>query len=332
MQDQFIKHLKAKSQDNTSFVDEIANILDIGYDAAYRRVTLKTSLSLEEGVMLARHYKVSLNKLFEVGNQNTIVTELSPQPKDVEALEQFFRISLQNVKAASQVKGAEIIYSCKDIPLFHTLNDSTLTRYKMYVWLKDINIEMSQNKITFDDWMKTIPESLLQTAHDLSDSYKSISITEIWNETTLTGSLQQVLYYFEAGLVSIEMALKVCEDMADIVNKIEQQTISQSLTGKKQEQFYHLYRCDLHTLQNTIFVNTKFGKVFFSPFTVLTYFKVEDTSTCELMHDFLQKMMHNSKLLATAGERDRTLFFNKIHQKINIAKARIKMDDKMEFL
>jgi len=53
MQEQFIKYLKEKSQNNISFVDEIASVLDIGYDAAYRRINLKTSLTLEESVKLA---------------------------------------------------------------------------------------------------------------------------------------------------------------------------------------------------------------------------------------------------------------------------------------
>ena len=81
MQEKFINYLKTKTQDNTSFVDEIASVLDIGYDAAYRRINLKTSLSLEESVKLAQHYKISLNKLFEVGNPNTIITELPPTAK-----------------------------------------------------------------------------------------------------------------------------------------------------------------------------------------------------------------------------------------------------------
>ena len=246
MQSQFIKYLMAKTNDNASFADEIATVLDIGYDAAYRRINNKTSLTLEEAVKLARHYKISLNKLFEVGNTNTITAELPPQPKDEAGLEQFLKVSLQNVQAASKVKGAEIIYSAKDIPLFHTLNDSTLTRYKMYVWLKDVNTKMAQSKITFDDWMKTIPDSLLQTAHDLSNSYKYISITEIWNETTLTGTLQQVLYYFETGLVSSHMALKVCQDISDVVNNVEQQTIQQSLIGAQSNIYFHLYH--LHDL------------------------------------------------------------------------------------
>jgi hypothetical protein len=51
-----------------------------------------------------------------------------------------------------------------------------------------------------------------------------------------------------------------------------------------------------------------------------------------MMHEFLQKQMSNSKLLATSGERDRTIFFKTIHQKISIAKQRIDIDDKMTFL
>ena len=97
MQETFIKYLKAKSKDNTSFVDEIASVLDIGYDAAYRRINLKTSLSLEESVILARHYKISLNKLFEVGNQNSIVIDLSPIINNEQGLEEWLTISFHNL-------------------------------------------------------------------------------------------------------------------------------------------------------------------------------------------------------------------------------------------
>ena len=73
MQEKFIQYLKEKAQDNTSFAEEIASVLDIGYDAVYRRINLKTSLSLEESVKLAKHYRISLNKLFEVGSQTSKV-------------------------------------------------------------------------------------------------------------------------------------------------------------------------------------------------------------------------------------------------------------------
>jgi hypothetical protein len=332
MQEQFIRCLKEKAQDNTSFVDEIATVLDIGYDAAYRRINLKTNLTLDEGVKLAKHYKISLNNLFEVGNQNTILAEISPRPNNEQGLELWFKQSLQNIIPLTKLKSAEIIWSGKDISLFRSLTDSYLTRYKMYVWLKDLNVEMTKNKISFDDWMQTMPDSLMQSAIDLGNIYKHINITELWNDITVNGSLQQILYYFEAGLVSKGVALRICDDIHEVVNNIEKETIQQSINELDNEKFFHLYKHDLHTLTNTVMIVTPFQKVFFTPFTVLSYFKIEHKDTCNTMYEFLQRQMSNAKLLATSGERDRTIFFKTIHQKISIVKERINMDDKMTFL
>jgi hypothetical protein len=306
--------------------------LDVGYDAAYRRINLKTSLSLEETVKLARHYKVSLNKLFEVGDTDSILTEISQKPNNEQALELWFKQTLNNAIPLTKIKNAEMIWSGKDISLFRSLNDSHLTRYKMYVWLKDLNVDMAKSKISFDDWMTTIPDSLIESAIELGNIYKHINITELWNDNTINGTLQQVLYYFEAGLVSKDITLRICDDLHEIVNHIEKETIQQTINDLENEKFFRLYKHDLHTLTNTVMLITPFQKAFFTPFTVLSYFKIEHKETCDMMHEFLQKQMSNSKLLATSGERDRTIFFKTIHQKISIAKERIDIDDKMTFL
>lgn len=327
MQEQFIRYLKEKTQNHTSFVEEIATILDIGYDAAYRRINLKTSLSLEESVKLAKHYKISLNNLFEVGSQNSILTELSPPIHNKEGLELYFKQSLNNVLPLTQLKSASIIYSAKDIPLFHTLKDSFLSRYKIYVWLKDVDTNMTKSKVTFDDFIKTIPDSLLENAYKLGEVYKDINITEIWNNTTINGTLQQVLYYFEAGALSKKLALLICTDIEDVIRHVEKQAIQQSIIGSKNKAIYNLYINDIHTMSNTIMVKTPYKKVFFTPFTVISYFKIEHQPTCELMHDFFEKQMSISKLLVNAGEKDRSLFFNRMHQKINRLRERIIIDN-----
>jgi len=331
MQEKFIEYLKAKSQNNTSFADEIATVLDIGYDAAYRRINNKTSLTLEEAVKLAKHFKISLNKLFEVGNQSAIIAELSPRLKNLNGIEDWFKQSLNNVTPLTKLKSASIIYSAKDIPIFHTLKDSLLSRYKIYVWLKDVDRDMARNKIPFDDFVTTIPESLLEPAFKLGEVYKDINIIELWNDYTIIGTLQQVLYYFESRLLSIEKALIICDDIEEIINHIEEQTITQSLIGSKNLSSFKLYKTDLHTLNNTIMVNTPYQKVFFQPFTVLTYFKINHQPTCELMYKFFEKQMSNSKLLVNAGEKDRNLFFNKMRQKIERLRMQIKIDEPFAF-
>jgi len=332
MQGEFLNFIRQKSNNTYSFVDEIAEILDISYDAAYRRINGKTSLTFEEGIILAKHFKISLNKMFEVGNTNTILTEISQNPKNEKELELWFKQALNNVSPLAKLKNAEIIWSGKDIPIFRSLTYSYLARYKMYVWLKDLNVEMAKSKISFDDWIQTIPDSLLESAIDLGNIYKNINISELWNEYTLNNSLQQLLYYFDASMISKDIALKICEDLHKMVNNLEKETINQSIKDNINEKHFRLFFNPSLNLTNTIMILTPFQKIFFTQLGVLSYYKIEHKETCDVIYEFFQKQMSNSKLLSSSGERDRTIFFRTIHKKISIAKERIEMDDKMAFL
>lgn len=331
MQKQFIQYLKDKMTNNNSFPDEIASVLDIGYDAAYRRINLKTNLTLEESVKLARHFKISLNKLFEVGSQNMILAERSPQIIDLNHLEEYFIKSIENLTPLTKLKSASILYSAKDIPLFYTLKDSYITRYKLYVWLKIANQEMTKNKISFDDFINIIPSSLLEKAVELGNTYNFISITEFWNDNTINGTIQQIIYFYESQLLSKDLALKICDDLEKIIHHVEKQTIQQSIINSKNNASYKLYKSDLLTMSNTLMVKTSFKKIFFVPFTVLEYLKIEHQETCDIMEDFFNKQMINSKLLVHSGEKDRTLFFNRMLQKINKLRERITIDDTFGF-
>lgn len=331
MQRKFITYLKKKSAKTTSFVDEIATVLDIGYDAAYRRINLKTNLTLEEGIKLAKHYNISLNKLFEVGSKNTILIEKSPVITNESHLEDYFARSIENLSPLTKLKSASILYSAKDIPLFYTLKDSYITRYKIYVWLKFTNKEMTKNKVSFDDFIETIPNSLLNKAFELGQTYNYINITEFWNDNTINGTLEQIIYFFESQLLSKVLALKICDDLEDIVNHVEKQTIQQSIINSENKASYNLYKSDLLTMSNIIMVKTNYKKAFFIPYTVLEYLKVEHQETCNTMDDFFSRQMSNSKLLVHSGEKDRVLFFNRMIQKINKLRGRINLEESLGF-
>lgn len=49
---------------NISLNDEIAKVLDISYDAAHRRISLKSKFSIEETILLCKHYALSMDTLF----------------------------------------------------------------------------------------------------------------------------------------------------------------------------------------------------------------------------------------------------------------------------
>lgn len=323
MQKKFIAYLKEKSLNTSSFIDEIASVLDIGYDAAYRRINLKTNLTLEESVKLAKHYNISLNNLYEVGSQSTILAEKSEVIINELQLESYFTKSITNLTPLTKIKSASILYSAKDIPLFYTLKDSLITRYKIYVWLKLTDREMTKNKISFDQFINTISNSLLEKAFELGATYNFIHITEFWNDNTINGTLQQIIYFYESQLLSRQLALKICDDLEEIIHHVEKQTIQQSILNSTNNASYNLYKSDLLTMSNIVLIKTPYKKTFFVPYTVLEYLKIEHQETCDVLDDFFNRQMTNSKLLLHSGEKDRTLFFNKMHQKITRLRGRI---------
>jgi hypothetical protein len=84
-------------------------------------------------------------------------------------------------------------------------------------------------------------------------------------------------------------------------------------------------------MSNTIMVVTPYQKVFFTPFTVISYLKIDHQPTCELMFEFFEKQMSSSKLLVNAGEKDRSLFFKRMHQKIEKLRDIIETSKSFDF-
>ena len=180
--------------------------------------------------------------------------------------------------------------------------------------------------------IETIPITLLKKAYELGTTYNYINITEFWNDNTINGTIQQIIYFYESQLLSKKLALKICNDLEEIINHVELQTINQNIINSKNNASYNLYKSDLLTMSNIIMVKTSFKKTFFIPYTVLEYLKVEHRETCDTMEEFFERQMINSKLLVHSGERDRNLFFNRMLQKINILREKINIEKKSSFL
>ena len=57
-----------------SFVDEIAEILNISNDSAYRRIRAEKAISFDEIRTLCSHFKISLDQLFALKSNSIIFT------------------------------------------------------------------------------------------------------------------------------------------------------------------------------------------------------------------------------------------------------------------
>ena len=313
--DKIQEDLQAKSLN-----EEIAKVLDISYDAAHRRTSLKSKISLDEAVLLANYFDLSLDSLTGEAYSSYVSMEKTPELNNEENLERYFQSSYESLSTIVNNIGFQILYSAKDIPLFHLLKPGELSRFKIYVWLKLLDKNF-RNK-SFSEFYPKL--STIQSASKLADIYNHISVSEIWDVTTVNSTLKQIHFYYKANQVTYEEAMELCICLKELLDEISTKVVS-----KKQE--FNLYYNELLLMNNNVLVFNESKQMLFVPNAMLSYFKITDRETCLEAKKYFDKQIKHSKLLNTSGEKEQNQFYNKVMQKIDALAQLIKAENVLDF-
>lgn len=305
--------------------------LCLSRDSGYRRLRNETSLTLDEAVKLSNRYGISLNEISGQSETSSIFTRL-PAIQSYEDYLAHNHSSLQMLKKIKEFKGHRMIYSAKDIPIFYQFAFPRLAAFKMYVWMKSVyDIQhINGENYTVDD----LPSELLDLAKEQWKVFSQINTLEIWNDTTVISLINQIYYYFEAGLISgREYALKVCEDFEDMMKTI----YKQSLTGEKvhanNPEVKSGALCDLYYHETLIMNNHILAELdedralYFIPLSGVNYIHTGDRSLIENARNYLQSQTKKSALISDVSEKERNRFFLKIKNKIDHLKQRIETSE-----
>lgn len=302
-QELLLKTIRIHLSKETSLIDEIASVLDISYDASHRRVSQKSKFSIEETVLLCNHYGISMDAIF--GKKTNVFFNKTKEVQSLDDLILYFKDSVENLKEFKK-SNATMYYSAKDIPLFYTIGGTLLSKFKLYVWL---NLLIGKENIAaFEHFHLT--QKLQEHTSELQTIYNELSIHEIWNDTTINSTIQQIFYFFESGLLTLENALFLYEDVKNILKQLEEKC-------SKNEPNYHLYFNELLILNNNVLISNSEKSKLFLPYTMLGYFITNDKETTKNASNYFIHQLKNSKSLNLSGTRDRKLFFNKAHQKVD---------------
>ena len=299
-QERLLKEIRKKIG-NKSLNDEIANILNNSYDAAHRRTSLKAKFSFEEALELAKYYQISLNQFITSDHQ--IVVQKTSAVTETEDLQSFFQNNLSVFENLPLSDGMTIYYSAKDIPFFYTLSDTLLSRFKIYVWMNLLNA-----KQVFIPFLQFSPPYFETDTKELRKKYEAQNVVELWNDMTVSSILQQILFYYDTGLLQKNEAKIILEELKELIKYIEQKT--------ENNPKFHLYENELMHLSNDIFFHHPKQSLFALPTNMFGYILINDAKTCSETLNYFEHQIKNSKSVNTSGNRDRKIFFNKMYEQI----------------
>lgn len=319
VQTSFLNMIKESMPKNLSFADEIAELLNISKDSAYRRLRGETTLSLAEIQKLCAHFGVSIDRLLGTSNDQ-ITFQYRSIDGTILTFEDYLHSILGNLKMINKFEVKELIYLAKDIPPFHHFQFPQLGEFKCFFWMKTIlNQEDYVNKgFSFG----LIPNKYLEIGSEIWEDYVNTPSLEVWSYETINITLRQIEFYVDCGLFdNPEDALTLIDHVQSLTNHIRNQAeVGHKFnidTGDKGAQGnFQLYSNEVNIADTTIFFKMGDTNIAFITHNNLNILATSNPAFCENTEKYIRNLLRKSSLISSSSEKERIKFFRRLDRKI----------------
>lgn len=313
---QAIKH---RLPENFSFVHEIAELLGISYDSAYRRIRGDKPLTLDELILLNEKFGLSVDTFLNIENSNVVFNCHAVEAEKFR-IKEWLETILSDLKRIQQAREKEIIYAAKDPPLFHYFHYPEIGAFKMFFYQKTLLgfPEFHDKKLRLDD----ADEEIYQTGKKMLVASNAIPTTEIWNEDTFYITLRQIEYYWIAGyFASKDDVLNLCDKLELWLRHIQRQAElgfkflhDQDPVGV--EGSFKMYENEIVLNDNSILVKTPDVSFAYLTFNVLSLLTTTNRTFTGHLENYFRGLIKQSHLISSTGAKERSRFFNKLHRTV----------------
>ena len=315
----FFQHIKSNLAAHLSLVDEVAELLKISNDSAYRRIRGEKPLTFEEMKTLCVHYNLSLDQLFHLNNNSYLFSGPLSNNHNF-GMEEYLENLLNQLNYFNSFENRELYYLGKDLYIFHCFGFHELTIFKVFFWMKSILQYPLEGKDIL--LLESLRPSIFKFTTKIGEAYNKLPSVEIWHDDSMNATLRQIDYYRQSQIFpSEEYALGVYKSLLDMVNHIEKQAEAGCkfpVGGKPNaaSASYKLYYNEFILGDNSNMAVLNNTKVVFLNHTVLNIIMTRDPVFTEYTYLHLQNIMRKSSLMSFGGEKERRRFFNGMREKI----------------
>ena len=326
IQIRLIRLIRDQLPAHVSLVDEIADLLEISTDSAYRRIRGEKPLSLHELQILAGTYQISVDDL--LGNpSNSVTFRTSFLDEGKFSFVDWMENLLQFTKAASGIPDTEAIFILNELSIFQIIQVPEVCAFKLFFWRKS-NLDFpGYRELKFH--INHLEDEVLKIAEEITRNYVTVTTKEFTTEETLNSILKQVLYYSEAGYFNTrEDALILCDKLDELVDHQQAQAVlgfkfpyGKNPVGKPGN--FQLFHNDLILADNTILVKANNLCASYLTSNAINLMESRDRAFFEYNYAWGTNLLSKSLLISGTAEKERNRFFRVLHDKID--KVRVKL-------
>ena len=315
LQIDFLNKVIELTSDKFSYVDELADLLQISQDSMYRRIRGKTALSINEVAILCKHYNIS----FDLFNQKTDnVTFSYNVMHDKEGFTNHLSSILDAMIKTIEPKKKLVTYAAIDIPIFYHFKYPELGAFKMFYWMKAVNNSPSLLNVKFD--VNLINPELQEMGKHIYEIFVKTPCIEIWSDETVNSLIKQIEFFWYSGnFKNKEDALKVCSQAREEIEMIKMQAeLCSKDFARTEENRFSLYHSEIEIGNNTILVEREDIKLAFLSFNTFNALVTPNVKFNNEIQKWLDNLIKKSTLISGVAQKHRYQFFQRALNKIDI--------------
>lgn len=319
LQQQLFSQIKNRVAEHVSAVDEIAGLLEISADSAYRRMRGEKPITLEELYKLCSHYHISVDQMMNIQTD-----AFQFQGKLINAdnfrFDEYLLNTLNTMAYITSFKQKEFYTLCKDIHLFRHFQYRELAAFKYYFWIKTIYRfkDIKSKKFSFDEY----DDSLYNIGRKILSHYIQMDAVEVWNLEAINASIRQIEYYRDGRMFESDHdVLKIYESLEKLLGHMEKQAIlgyqfDDQDPEQKPRGAFQMYFNEVLLLDNSTFAVLDGQKISYMIHSVINFMTTRDSRFCENHFAHVQNLIQKSTMISSQSEKERARFFKILRERI----------------
>lgn len=320
IQMQLFQKVSDQIPDHVSLVDEIAELLEISNDSAYRRIRGEKALSLYEVQRLCQRFNFSVDDLAG-SNIQTITFKTDLLNEQSYSFQDWLKNLLSLTINTNKSDQAEVIFILNELNIFHMLQVPEVCAFKLFFWQKS-NLDFPHYRdMCFS--MDGIKDEFINLSPEIIDHYVKINTIELTTEECLNSYLKQIMYYSEAGYFnSRDDALKLCEKLLELVNHQQRQAelgfkfpYGKHPVGENGN--FQLYHNEIILADNTILIKSGETQTSFITSNAINLMQTHNKAFFEYNYNWGRNLLSKSILISGTAEKERNKFFLKLREQIS---------------
>ncbi len=332
LQTKLFETVRQRAQNPKHWIDEIAVVLCKSKHAIYKKIQGETSLSLDEVVTLASHYRVHLDPMIRPGS--VLSFEFPFQNGSSHYTEHLSNIRKQ-IEVARTLPDAHLWHTGIELPFIHDHLFPDIVAFKFFIHSRTIWSNRSQEHSRFNLEEARKDVRLAKQLKEILRLYYQFPTTEIWNCMILDITLSQIKYALQSHmLVHHEDALQLCNALDEFIAHVELMAERgyKFIPGERAGAKFELYHNEIAHSTNVLLLKSGRGDILYLGFTNPQYMYSHTGPATESAERWLHMLRSNATPITRESRKERFMFFTTLQKKIARARAEIEVIIKMNAL